>query len=430
LALIRLVSRNASRTLALSTSLLFLLTPVVFWQSSSSGAPDIWMAFFVTVALIALKQEKCAQDWRHALLVGLLAGGVAGAKYSGAIVAAAMAVAFVIECKSTINTLVFGAGNLLAGIWPYARNFVWTGDPVFPFLTRFIHPDGVNPAALGRLLVDTGASLPRHASQFVPFLFFAGSRKGAPGLWDFFGPFVFAFAPLAICSIGKFRIWRAPAIVWLLSGIVIFWSSGLQRFMLTVFPLALFCVALWIYGAQQMRWKITSALATYLLAFFCITGLVGLAVYIKEPVAASLGIISRERYLEERRPEYQKIEVINKVLGGRAKEGNTLLFLRHLYSLDMPYINGDPDTSWTVDPNLLHTPEEWKEFFEQHGIAFVVRSPDYPASIAPALKELEARGYLVPLAQSVVQDFQAKRIQGMRVEVPVCVFSVKVSAPE
>jgi hypothetical protein len=428
LALVSFVSRYASQTLALSTSLLFLLTPIVFWQASSSGAPDIWMAFFVCVALIVLNQEKCKQDWRHALLVGLLAGGVAGAKYSGTIVAASIAAAFLIECRNVMNTLVFGVGSLLAGIWPYLRNLIWTGDPVFPFLTKFLNLDKVNSAALGRLLVDTGASLPRHVDQLVPFLFFAGSRKGAPGLWDFFGPFIFAMAPLFICAIGNFRNWRAPAIVWLLSGLVIFWSSGLQRFMLTVFPLGLFCTALWIYSSRQMGWKITSTLATCLLAFFCVMGLAGLGFYIKEPLAASLGVISQERYLQERRPEYQKIEVINKVLGDRAGEGKTLLFLRHLYPLNVPYVNGDPDTSWLADPNRLRTPGDWMQFFEQHGIKFVVRSPDYPESIAPPLRELEANGDLVPLAESMVQDFQAKRMQGTRIEVPVRIFSIRNSA--
>ncbi len=44
-ALACLAARWAPRGLVEAITLLFLLTPVIFWQVSSSGAPDIWMAF-------------------------------------------------------------------------------------------------------------------------------------------------------------------------------------------------------------------------------------------------------------------------------------------------------------------------------------------------------------------------------------------------
>jgi hypothetical protein len=45
-----LASRWASEKLVLASSLLFLLSPVVFWQITSSGAPDIFMAFLACTA--------------------------------------------------------------------------------------------------------------------------------------------------------------------------------------------------------------------------------------------------------------------------------------------------------------------------------------------------------------------------------------------
>ena len=151
LSLAVLASRWSSRTTALTIALLFLLTPVVFWQISASGAPDIWMSFFTTTAVIVLCQSKSSGTWHQALVVGLLTGGVAGAKYLGCLVAAGLATAIAIEYRSIRNTSLLCLGSLFTGIWMYLRNLIWTGDPVFPFLSRTLIPQRVNQFALDAL---------------------------------------------------------------------------------------------------------------------------------------------------------------------------------------------------------------------------------------------------------------------------------------
>jgi hypothetical protein len=423
-----LASRWSSSTTALAITVLFLLTPVVFWQISSSGAPDIWTAFYASVAIMVLCQNKTCGTWRQALLAGLLAGAIAGAKYTGCVIAAGLAVSIAIEYRSVRNTSALCAGSLLTGIWPYLRNFAWTGDPVFPFLTKLLYPERVNSFALTVLLADTGASHARHLGQLVPFIFFAGMRRTSPGLWDFFGPFVFALAPLLILAFKDFRKWRVPAVVWCLSALGVFQASGLQRLLLPVFPLALACTAAGIDSSQRKGWKITNRLAAGSTILLWITGGAGLVMYSWKPVAAALGTVSETSYLEEMAPDYQAAEAINRVLGSQAKSGKTLLFLRHMYYLRVPFLNGDPTASWTINPDRLRTPRDWGAFIQQEGIAFVVRSPNYPPAIAAPLTEMEARGDLAPVAQLFVQDFQGKRIEGSRVEIPVIILKVKSPA--
>jgi hypothetical protein len=151
----------------------------------------------------------------------------------------------------------------------------------------------------------------------------------------------------------------------------------------------------------------------------------GLILYTWKPAATTLGFVGEVRYLQEKRPEYQEAEVINRVLASQTKGGRTLLFLRHMYSLDVPFLNGDPATSWMINPDHLHTPHDWEVFFQKEGIEFIARSPDYPEVIEAPLKEMEANGELVPVAQSVVQDFQGMRIEGKRTEISVIVLRVK-----
>src|SRR5215470_11856900 len=167
---------------------------------SASGAPDVWMAPFVSTAVIVFCQTKSAGTWMQAVLIGFLAGGIAGAKYTGCLIAASLLVVYLWEFRSFANALLFLAGSLLAGIWPYARNLLWTGDPVFPFLTRRLFPDHVNAVALASLLADTGAANPHPVSRLLPFVFFAGMRLRNLGFWDFYGPLLLAVAPLVLMA--------------------------------------------------------------------------------------------------------------------------------------------------------------------------------------------------------------------------------------
>ena len=113
------------------------------------------------------------------------------------------------------------------------------------------------------------------------------------------------------------------------------------------------------------------------------------------------------------------------MLDSQTENGKVLLFLRHMYYLRVPFLNGDPGTSWIINPDKLQTPRDWADFFQKEGIAFVVRSPSYPDAIRVPLTDMEAKGDLVPIAQLYVQDFQGKRIQQKRVEVQVTILRVK-----
>jgi hypothetical protein len=420
-----LAYRLASRRIALVITLLFLLTPVVFWQFSSSGAPDIWMAFYACATVLVLCQNTLSGTWRQALLAGLLTGGIAGAKYTGCIIAAGLAAAITIEYRSVRCTSLLCTGSLFTGCWPYLRNFVWTGDPVFPFLTRALFPDRVNLFALEALLADTGASRAGHFGQLIPFLFFAGTHQNSLGFWDFFGPIIFAFAPLLIPAFLDFRRWRAPAVVWCISALGEFYASGLPRFLLPVFPLALACIAAGIDSCELKGWKMARGMVSTLATMVCVSGGVGLLMYSWKPIATSLGIVRKVSYLEERRPEYQEAMAINVALANRSKGGKTLLFVRHMYSLEVPFLNGDPASSWIIDPARLRTTGDWKAFFQQEGIRFVARSPEYPAAIETPLTEMETSGDFVPIARMTVRDFEGMRIEGKRTERPVIIFEVK-----
>jgi hypothetical protein len=63
--------------------LAFVLTPMVYWQMSTSGSPDIWMAFYSTLVVLAAARGVQTGKRRWWSVAGFLAGAVAGAKYTG-----------------------------------------------------------------------------------------------------------------------------------------------------------------------------------------------------------------------------------------------------------------------------------------------------------------------------------------------------------
>ena len=420
-----LTSHWASDKNVAGFSLLFLLTPVVFWQISASGAPDIFMAFLACTAMLVLRPVVQTRAWRQVLLAGFLTGGIAGAKYTGCVIAAALAVAVAVEFRSVMQVLLFILSSSCSGIWTYLRNLAWTGNPVFPFLSARLSPHLVTTYGMAHLASSTGASSMHDPWQLVPFVFLAAVQKNSPGFWDFFGPTILTLAPLIALVFRNTRAWRIPIGVWFLSSVGIFFASGLPRFLLPVFPIALSCAAAGFDAALRTKWTIVNRVAAALLILMALAGATGLAMYSQSPVLAAIGLQSKTRYLELRAQDYEIVEAANRLLGGVDNQERALVFVRHLYYLDIPYLNGDPDTSFEVDPEHLQTTQEWQAFLEKKGIGYIVRSPDYPEAIAAPLREMERNGDLIPYAQAEVQNFQGKRIDEERAMVPVIILRVR-----
>src|SRR5277367_2566581 len=420
-----LVNRWTSGVWKWIAVLVFLVTPVVFWQISAAGAPDLWMAFFATTGVLVISRANELPRSAHAVLAGALAGGVAGTKYTGCIIAGSMAVAFFWESRSAIGRLLFLCGSLGAGIWPYARNFVWSGDPMFPFMTRWLTPEKVNAYALASYRADTGAGAHNNPWMLLKFLFFAGIDSQHMGFWQFLGPIVVAFAPLLIFAVRRDGTWRTVLFVWALSALGIGWSSGMTRFLLPILPIALAAVLAGAAHLSIVGWRAARLVSLATIVSFLLFGVAGLLYYNRSALAAATGLISREDYLQARAPEYEKVRFINEVLAEKESEGKTLVFLRHVYYLRVPFVYGDPGASWAIDPAKLQTAEGWRRLLREQGIRWVVRAPEYPAEIASPLRELEAEGQLEPIAETTVHDFQGMRISGNRQSLPLVILEVK-----
>ncbi len=403
-----------SRRVAWLVSLTFLLTPVVFWQMTSAGAPDLWMAFFAVVAVFCIARMDTGSSVSMALTCGFLAGAIAGAKYTGCILAVVLLGFVAWQARSLRRTLCFIAGALGAGIWPYARNWMWIGDPVFPFAMRWLHPQGVNAFALQALRDDTGVAAHRSFWQLAKLPFFVAIDASHLGFWQFFGPLCLMFLPFFLFLTRRTPAWRATTVLWIVGSLGIGLSSGMTRFLLPLFPIALAAAfggaaALWNAGGRPSR-----AFVALSIGGFLIFGFGGMLVYTRPAVAAAVGGIEREDYLAQRVPNHELSSFVNQALAKEHSDQRVLIFFRHLYYVRVPYVYGEPTGSWSVDPAVLRDAQSWQRFFREQRIAWVLRAPEYPKKVAPVLVELESENVLVPFAEKEVSDFDGNRLQGQR----------------
>jgi hypothetical protein len=405
-------------------ALALLVTPVVFWQMTLSGAPDVWMAFFATVAVICIASYREQPRAGLALWAGVLAGAVAGAKYTGCVVAASLALAFLWEARSLRPQICFLGGSLCAGIWPYARNFFWTGDPLFPFGVRWFTPNSVNHFTLAAVMLNTGASRHTGALKFLSLATFAAFDPARPGFFQYFGPLCLVFVPFVALAIRNTSLWRAVAIVWLGSSVGIALTSDTARFLLPVYPIAL---AASVSSAARLResWKLAKTLSLVTVGSVLLMGIAGLLIYERYPLAVSAGLMSREEYLQQSAPDYERAEFVNQALAGKEGSEKALVFFRHIYYLNVPFVYGDPSGSWPIDPEKLESPEDWLALFHRENTRWVVRSPEYPEAVAAALSQLERGGALVPVVEGQTAEFVGKRIEDVKRTTPIVILRVQ-----
>lgn len=421
------------REWALVAVLIFILSPLVAWQISAGGTPDLWMAFFATAAVLLLARFRQNNSWEFAVLAGLFSGGISGIKYTGCYVAAALALAALIESRSVLRTATFTIAAVFAGVAPYLRNLFWSGDPFFPFLLPKLNPAHVNAYTLNYYLADTGAAGHHTAWQLLRYVTFSWIDPARVGFWQFFGPTILAFLPFLFFAIRNTALWRVTLVVWSCAALALGVSSSMPRFLLVIYPIVLAAILAGAYAAFDRRGKPLRILISASIFFFLAGSAAGFVAYSARALPATIGLKTKVQYLRETAPDYQFAEFVNQTLAPVSVPEETLVFFRHVYFLNVPYLYGDPQSSWAVDPSKFRTTADWTAFFQNNSIGWVVRTPASRDLFSDSFKSLQSEGILSPFAQTDVENFQGMRSSGIRERTTVVVFSVnlpsKPSAP-
>ncbi|HWP58724.1 MAG TPA: glycosyltransferase family 39 protein [Candidatus Acidoferrales bacterium] len=291
----------------------FASTPVVM-RLASQAYVDLGLAFFATASLLGTLVWKETRGYRWLITAGLSAGFALATKPNGILF---FVIAYLLLLKHLgpsaplrawgPKALLFAACALAAfGPW-LARNYVWTGNPLFPFLADWFGGEpvsadpGLGVLATRRLLY--GESWWEIA--LVPVRLFFFGRDDDPRRFDgVLNPMLIVFLPWAFR--GKWRDEKIFLFLFALCYLVyaVFLADLRTRYVLPIVPPL---VILLVYAVHNIYLRISRPR----LLFAALLGLVSLNVayaasYFARVSAAGylLGIESRDEYLTRFLPEY------------------------------------------------------------------------------------------------------------------------------
>jgi len=356
---------------ALAGSVLFLSLPVVV-RLSTTAYVDLGLVFFSFAALLAIMK------WRESgfspgplLLAGLLCGLAMGTKYNGLITWVLLSLAvpwlYVLDAPGG-GRYRQPAALMWAGLFaltallvfsPWAiRNWLWTGNPVYPLFPGVFGGAGEAGGGLGHFAVRKllyHESLPDILS--IPVRIFFQGRDNDPKYFDGrLNPALLLLPAAAFAGLKSRRSERQRenqlllgfSILFLL---IAFFSTDMRiRYVAPILPPLVILAIHGCRGVEELLDRRTSlsrgtvqAVVGLVILFFLVPN----GVYIAElfqridPVPVITGGMSREAYIERHRPEYAVIRHANETLSGNIRIMGLFVGNRFYYSdHDMSGDNG------------------------------------------------------------------------------------------
>jgi hypothetical protein len=414
---------------SLAVTLVFLLSPIAFWQMTVAGSPDLWIAFYATLAILAAARGITLRSAKWAALTGFLAGAAAGSKYPVWIIPMALAMIFLIECRSFWLAAASSVAAFVAGLAPLIRNAMWTDNPFFPYVSNLFPPHKMNEATLFSTMLDTHISA-QHSGfalwiEYPLRMVLDGQDYGAA---HYLGPTILAFAPLLLFAYRPGPLFRVGAWVWAAMFFSNMATSQMARFLLPVFGIALAITFAGVETVSKISRPFVRLTCNASVAIFLLFGAAGFVAYGRDFLPVSVGLESRQHFLEREAPNYQGSSFANVLLNG--KPGATLVFYQHLYYLQFHFVVGDPDSNWDLYSENYATPGAMLEWMRKNNVRWILRPPDYPDHVADVLRRLESQGFLQPVASTQVEDFAGWRIEGDKIKESTRILEVRPAEPQ
>ncbi len=152
LALVALGKRAGSARAGLLAACLYASSPLIL-QEATTAYIDLGFAAFTFLAILSFVIALETRSRREFALCGAFCGFCLGTKYFGALIFGFLGLWLLFSVRKTAqnpfdrmvwrrNLAFFTLSALILGGFWYARNIVWTGNPVFPFAYRLFGGQG------------------------------------------------------------------------------------------------------------------------------------------------------------------------------------------------------------------------------------------------------------------------------------------------
>jgi hypothetical protein len=391
--------RFLDRRIGLLAAILYLTVPLVK-RLSGTGLIDVSLPFYGSAALLAYGYARRKGSLPWLALAGLFSGLAAGSKLMGGAYPLLLGLLVVLELRihvrmnwrSSLTRLAvfWAAGFLMVGPW-YLRSYLFTGNPIWPFLYQVF--GGKYWDALGHEYHMT--SLLEIWTVDLPF-----SLKGL--LQSFY---YLIFEPVRL---GGYHGGLGPVLLVLL-GFSALWVLAYRRVPRLIYLLALFCglyYAVWFtVVSPQVRFLFVILPALVLIAAFNFYLLWdwlphdvlrwGLAVVLIVPMAIThpaidreernlfvarwpyaTGKLSRDDFLDAHIEAMPAFRYINDQL----PEDSTVLLLPYEsrgYHLDRDYVWGHPISQRIIPFEQYDDPQSLAQDLRTMGITHILDNPEW-----------------------------------------------------
>jgi hypothetical protein len=327
----------ADARIGLLGAAIFLVQPLVAWEATAALVEG-GIAFMVALTSLNLLVWTTRRDRAALVAAGLFAGGAAGMKYIGlfALLAAGVALLLIVLVRRTrplASILAFALpAALVASPW-YLKNWVFTGNPLFPFLFGGASEDVI--ASIEGTVTDFGyGESPLDALLLAIRLLIDSEAFDGSG-W--LSPLAILVPPLALLN-RSLRTGVSVALVACLFYVGCWFFTAQQaRFLIPVLPVlsVLASVGLreLLRAGRAGRWLAPAAAGAALAGGFVI-----FAVYCAQFVPVVTGFETKEQFLADRTAYYGGIEWLNR----ETRESDRVLIDFPSPYLDRPYVVWTP----------------------------------------------------------------------------------------
>ncbi len=381
------VTQYASRRAALLAMVIFWASPVIGLEASAPLV-DLGWTFYEFLAIWAFLRWREARETKQLLLVGVALGfsisnkylGAVGVLLFGALIAYESVTPAMGRIKGLVkNELEFGLTVAIVALPWYLKNWVWLGDPMYPFLVGSVGLGGLagTPSGLDSWVAygvghDLGALLLFPWNVFVNWQAFdAAHNRGGPTLLFLFLPFYLLVPKRQVLNL-----------LWLICVIrFAFWWNYTQsiRYLLVLFPVLAILGGYTIDAmALKLRLPIARAGLAVLVGILCVVAIglqFGFLFFLQQDAIPYLaGELTRAEYLRKNVRDYASTEFINAELPLESKVlaiGNARTFYaQRNIAID------DSKTNWLALVENNESPAAIREWLKELGFTHVWVSQD------------------------------------------------------
>jgi hypothetical protein len=396
LGVVRVARRFLDVRVGIVAAALVLSVPLV-QRLAGTGLIDIVPGLYALAALYALHGWQAERRWPWLVVSGACCGFAAGSKLMGGGFALLIGLLLLLdELRQRplhVGALLrhgalFGlAGLLTVGPW-YARSYLWTGNPIWPFAYGVF--GGRNWDALGdeyhmqSLMSFWTIPLERTPAGLVQSMYYLLLRPEDLELFDVGFGLVLPLGTLAALLLA----WRAPPLIWqslvVSIGFYMLWFLlvSLQlRFLLPITPLMALATAyvlVWCY--DYARFDVLRA-ALVVGVMWLLVGTWPWAdrdarTLFEERMAYVRGDVSREQWIDQHVDIAPLLRYANRTLPDDAR---VLLvpYETRGYYLEHDYVWGNPVSQRIIPFERFASAAELAAFLREMGITHVIDSPIY-----------------------------------------------------